>query len=29
VKVTVPIMRGVTRVVAIVIWPLEQIIGMI
>jgi YkoY family integral membrane protein len=29
VKVAFPIMRGITRVVSIVLWPLEQLIGMI
>lgn len=29
VRVAVPVMRGITRAVSIVLWPLEQLIGMI
>jgi predicted tellurium resistance membrane protein TerC len=29
VKALVPVMRGVTRVVSIILWPLEQLIAMI
>lgn len=29
VKVSMPIMRGITRVVGIIIWPLEQLIAML
>lgn len=29
VKLSMPIMRGITRVVGIIIWPLEQLLGMI
>lgn len=29
VKISVPIMRGVTRIVAIILWPLDQLMAMI
>jgi tellurite resistance protein TerC len=29
VKLSVPVMRGITRVIAIILWPLERLLGMV